>query len=33
LKRLVAHKGVIGTVIVNSDGIPIKVCESSVAKV
>ncbi len=24
LKRLVAHKGVIGTIIVNSDGIPIK---------
>lgn len=24
LKRLVAHKGVIGTIIVNSEGIPIK---------
>ncbi len=24
LKRLVAHKGVIGTIIVNSDGVPIK---------
>ena len=24
LKRLVAHKGVIGTIIVNADGIPIK---------
>ncbi len=24
LKRLVAHKGVIGTIIVNNDGIPIK---------
>ena len=24
LKRLVAHKGVIGTIVVNSDGIPIK---------
>ena len=24
LKRLVTHKGVIGTIVVNSDGIPIK---------
>ena len=24
LKRLVAHKGVIGTIVVNNDGIPIK---------
>ena len=24
LKRLVAHKGVIGTIVVNADGIPIK---------
>ena len=24
LKRLVAHKGVIGTIVVNTDGVPIK---------
>lgn len=24
LKRLIAHKGVIGTIVVNNDGIPIK---------